>query len=396
MHVDIDAFFASVEQLRNPHLRGKPVIVGSGVIASCSYEARRYGLRAGMPLGEAKRLCPHAVILEGHYPTYRCFADRAFELCRLIAPNIETGLDDAYCDLTGTERIYRHPLEAGRLLKETIRKETGLSVTVGIGSNRMIARMASGAAKPDGLALVEPGTEEEFVRDLPVEKLPGVGRMTAETLHMLNIRTIGEMRRMSREALRALFGANGLLLHERCRGRDTRVVADREIPRSISRETTFHRETADPREIRGMLHYLAERAGRTMRQLGIECRSVKVHIRYSDFADAVGSRRLPRGTDLDRDIYVAALDLLERLFTRRVNLRHIGITLSRFAPVASHQAEIFEGARDRRSENLYACLDELRRRFGHSIVVAGDSLGLLGRLRRDPHGYLLRTPCLTK
>jgi len=396
MHVDIDAFFASVEQIRNPLLRGRPVIVGSGVIASCSYEARQYGLRAGMPLDEALRRCPHAVVLEGHYPTYRCFAEQVFDICRRISPDIETHLDDAYCDLSGTGRIYPHPLDAGRLLKGLIRRETGLSVTVGIGSNRMIARMASGSAKPDGLMLVEEGKEEEFIANLPVERLPGVGHATGEVLRALNINTIGEMRRLSREALRALFGTNGILLHERCRGQDTRVVGEDEVPRSISRETTFHRPTADAREIRGTLHYLVERAAGAARQLGIECSTVKVHIRYSDFADAAASRRLPRATALDGDIYATALEVLQGLFSRRASLRHVGVTLSGFRPASAHQTALFEETHDSRSANLCACLDNLRRRFGHSIVVAGDSIALLGRLRRDPHGYVLRTPCLTK
>lgn len=396
MHVDIDAFFASVEQLRDPRLRGKPVIVGSGVIASCSYEARRHGLRAGMPLDRARALCPKAVILEGQYQAYRCFGEKIFEVCRRIAPDIEAYLDEAYCDLTGTDRLYADPIEAGRRLRQLVREETGLTVTVGIGTNRMVAKMAGAAAKPDGLAEVAPGDEEEFIRLLPVAKLPGVGHATQDVLRMLNIQTIGDMQRLPRQALRELFGANGLVLYDRCRGHDTRIISEREIPKSISRETTFHRETIDPTEINGMLHYLVERAARAMRELGLKCRKVRAHLRYSDFAGDAAIQTLPRPTTVDTAIYAAARELLDRLYTRRVSLRHVGVTLSDFSTARRQQLEIFEKVRDEKREQLYACMDGLRRRFGHAIIVDGDSLGLLGRLKRDPHGYVLRTPCLTK
>ena len=396
LHVDIDAFFASVEQRRNPRLRGKPVIVGSGVIASCSYEARRRGLRAGMPLHTARRLCPDAVILEGHCATYRCFAEQIFEQCRRISPNIETYLDEAYCDLTGTEGVHGHPLDAGRALKQMVKAQTGLSVTVGIGPNKMIAKMAGSSVKPDGLAMVREEDAEQFIRNLPVEKLPGVGHATHQTLRKLNIATVGELWQLSRESLAVLFGANGPVLYERCRGRDTRAVNEREIPVSISRETTFHRETASLREIRAMLSYLAERAARAMRGLGLQCGKVKLHIRYSDLMDRTCEQALPRSTALDRDVYHAALRLLERLHSRRVSLRLTGVTLSGFSPVGLRQQDIFNPEQEAKLADLYRCLDQLRRRFGHSIIVSGNSADLLGKLRQDSYGYILRTPSLTK
>ncbi len=396
MHVDIDAFFASVEQLRNPNLKGKPVIVGTGVIASCSYEARRYGLYAGMPLRQAKRLCPEATILEGHYPTYRCFSDKIFELCRWIAPGVETYLDEAYCDLSGTEGLYGHPLNAARHLKGRIKGETGLSVTVGISTNKMIAKMASSSAKPDGLAIVDEGREQAFVQDVPLEKLPGVGYSTRELLHKLNITTIRQLREMPRESLQALFGANGLALYERCRGRDSRIVSEREVPKSISRETTFHQDTIDLREIEAMLYYLTERAARTMRALGLQSKTVSVHIRYSDSGSQSMTRSLPFPTSLDKVFFDLALNILGRLFTRRVSLRLIGVTLSNFSFQGDRQMELFDEGKKTKLTNLYRCLDELRGRFGHSIILAGRSLDLADKLKRDSYGYILRTPCLTK
>jgi DNA polymerase-4 len=396
MHVDIDAFFASVEQARDPRLRGRPVIVGSGVIASCSYEARRFGLRAGMPLNQAKRLCPRAVILEGHYPTYRCFSRRVFELCHDIAPHVETHLDEAYCDLTGTDALHGGPQRAGKRLKDRVEGETGLTVSIGIGTNRMIAKMAGGSGKPDGLVLVQQETEEDFVRDLPVSDLPGVGRARLEVLRKLNIATIGNLTALDLPTLEALFGADGRALHERCRGRDSRVIAERELPKSISRDTAFHEDTADGAEIEGMLYYLIERAARTLRDLGIQCRTVGLRIRYADSKSDAASRSLPSPTDLDARLFALARELLERLYRRRVSLHAIGIQLSRFSLSRERQGELFAEAAPDKLAQLYASLDEVRQRFGYTAVMMGKVLDPLGERRKDRHGLILRTPCLTK
>ncbi|HEY6866193.1 MAG TPA: DNA polymerase IV, partial [Candidatus Eisenbacteria bacterium] len=194
LHVDIDAFFAAIEQQRDPRLKGQPVIVGAGVIASCSYEARAFGLRAGMRLSDARRLCPRAVILEGHAQVYRCFAEEIFARCRALAPAVETYLDEAYCDLSGTERLHGDLLEAARGLKRDIRAATGLTVTCGLGPNRMLAKLAGKTVKPDGLARVTAAEADDFMREQPVERVPGVGHAHARTLRSMNIRTAGEMR----------------------------------------------------------------------------------------------------------------------------------------------------------------------------------------------------------
>jgi len=396
MHVDIDAFFASVEQVRNPRLRGKPVIVGSGVIASCSYEARKYGLRAGMPLSKARRLCPHAVILEGHYPTYRCFSEKVFEICRRVAPQVEAYLDEAYCDLTGTEVLHGDPLDVGRWLKEAVRRETGLSVSEGISTNRMVAKIAGGLDKPDGLVLVEQGKEEEFVGDLPIEELPGIGRSRLEVLRKLNISTIGELRSLDMGSLQALFGSDGVALYERCRGRDSRPIEEREIPRSISRETSFHEDTSEAEEIEGMLYYLVERAARAMRELGLKCRTVSVHIRYSDSQGDRATRSLLVPTLLDKELFELAVEMLRGLYRRRASLHGIGVRLSGFSVTDEHQRPLFGGQEACKRAALYRCLDRLRRRYGHSIILTGKSLDAAKNLKRDRYGFRLRTPCLTK
>lgn len=396
LHVDIDAFFAAIEQLRNPRLKGRPVIVGAGCIASCSYEARRFGLHAGMALSEARRLCPEAVILEGHAQVYRCFAEVIFECCRAIAPAIETYLDEAYCDLSGTERLHGDLLAAARALKRDILERTGLTVTCGLGPNRMLAKLVGKTTKPDGLAAITAGEADAFLRERPIEQLAGVGHAHARTLRGMNIRTIGELRPLSAEVLVALFGAPGRMLYERCRGRDTAVVHEREIPLSISRETAFHRDTADRLEIEGMLEYLVGRACRTARELDIQPRTVAVRLRYADGEGAAQERSLAAPSDADDVVLGLALHVLRRLFTRRVALHNVGVTLSQFVAGAAEQVDLFDAASAGRRHALLKALDGVRDTYGHGALVSGRALHLKGRLVEDRHGFVLRTPSLTR
>ena len=396
LHVDIDAFFASIEQRRDPRLRGRPVIVGTGVIASCSYEARRFGLKAGMTLSEARRLCPQAVVLEGHAQVYRCFAEEVFARCRDVAPAVETYLDEAYCDLTGTGRLHGDPLEAARGLKRAIHGATGLTVTCGLGPNRMLAKLAGKAVKPDGLARVTAAEAEAFLRDLPVEQVTGVGHANAKTLRSMNVRTAGELRVLPVETLERLFGAPGRLLHARCRGRDTTVVSEREVPLLISRETSFHRDTADRAEIEGMLEYLAGRACRTARELGIRPRTVAVRLRYADGESMERARSLPQPSDADPVVLALALGMLARLFTRRVALHQVGLALSNLSRAGGEQGALFEEREAGRRAALYRAFDGVRGAFGHGVLVSGRALHLKGRLEENEHGFVLRTPSLTK
>jgi DNA polymerase-4 len=396
LHVDIDAFFAAIEQLRDPRLRGRPVIVGAGCIASCSYEARAFGLRAGMALSEARRLCPEVVILEGHAQIYRCFAEQIFACCRELAPAVETYLDEAYCDLTGTERLHGDLLEAARDLKRRILRTTGLTVTCGIGPNRMLAKLVGKTTKPDGLAQIGADEALAFLAERPIEQLPGIGHAHGRTLRSMNLRTIGELRPLSVELLEALFGAPGRLLYERCRGRDTAAVSEREVPLSISRETSFHRDTADRTEIEGMMEYLAGRACRTARELDIKPRTVAVRLRYSDGESAEQARSLRCPSDADPVVLELALELLGRLFRRRVALHQVGVTLSNFVARLGEQGALFDETEAGRRAALFRAFDGVRSAYGHGVLVSGHALHLKGRLDEDQHGFVLRTPSLTR
>ncbi|KPK81335.1 MAG: hypothetical protein AMJ81_10690 [Phycisphaerae bacterium SM23_33] len=394
--MDIDAFFASVEQLLIPSLRGRPVVVGNGVIASCSYEARAAGLGAGMPLHEARRLCPRAVFLEGRYPIYRCFAEQVWRICRRYTCGLETYLDEAYGDAGGIP-MYREggPLTVGRKLQRQVRQEVGLPVSVGLAANRMLAKIASASVKPKGVAWVRPGEEERFLDSLTIEKLLGVGHKTAERLRDLNIHTVAALRALPREALRAMFGQRGEVLYERCRGRDVQRIRPAAMPRTISRETTFHQPTCDPAEIRGMLFYLLERAMRAVRQAGLLAGCAELSIRYDDWKELAAGRSLPQPTDVDDEVYQLVLERLNQLYRRRVALRHVGVVLSRFRPRGG-DGELFEPTQRVRRRSLHRAIDRIRDRWGHAAVVTGESAELLGRLRQNDYGFVLRTPSLTK
>lgn len=397
LHVDVDAFFASVEQLLIPGLRHRPVVVGSGVIASCSYEARRFGLRAGMPLREARRRCPAAVLLAGQYPIYRCFAEHIWQICRRYTCGLETYLDEAYGDATGMPILRRaDPPALGRKLQQEVLAEVGLPVSAGLAANRMLAKLASGSVKPRGVAWIRPGQAEKFLAPLPIEKLPGVGPRTDGKLRDMNIRTVGELRVLPREILRSMLGLRGEVLYERCRGRDVQAPCrDAPAPRTISRETTFHQPTCDRREIRGMLHYLLERAMRTVRLGGLLARCVELTIRYDDWKQLSARRSLPRPTAGDDEVFALAAKMLEQLYRRRVALRHAGVVLSHFSPQGA-EGNLFEPRTRTRRRSLYAAIDAIRDRWGHAAVVTGKSIELLGRLQQNDYGFVLRTPSLTK
>jgi DNA polymerase-4 len=396
LHVDIDAFFAGVEQQRNPALKGKPVIVGAGVIASCSYEARRFGLKAGMPLSEARRLCPQAVILDGHAQVYRCFAEVIFERCRAFSPAVETYLDEAYCDLSGTERLHGDVMAAVRGLKRDILQATGLTVTCGVGPNRMLAKLVGKTVKPDGLAAIAAEESDAFLRARPIEQLAGVGHAHAKTLRSMNILTIGDLRPLPAETLVALFGAPGQQLYERCRGRDTMAVNPREVPVTISRETSFHRDTADPAMLEGMLEYLVGRACHAAREIGVRPRTVGVRLRYQDGEGADQERSLRTPSEADPVVLELALALHRKLFTRRVALHALGVTLSNFVPAAGDQGSLFDEREAGRRAALYRAFDRVRGSYGHGVLVSGRALRLKGHLAEDRHGFVLRTPSLTR
>jgi DNA polymerase-4 len=393
MYLDIDAFFPSVEQVKFPRLRGKPVVVGSGVAASSSYEARRYGIRAGTAISEAVRLCPEVIVLKGHQHTYASFAERIFDHCRVLTPQVEAYLDEIFCDLTGTPASQRDPLEVGHELKDLVRRDPGLGVTVGFASNRMLAKLAAKDVKPDGVAVVRGGEEEAFMENRPIGDVLGIGHKSARLLKQINVNRVADLKAFSSSYLEKIFGANAFLIHERLRGRDPYVPST--VPKSVSRETSFPRDTIDTDEIMSVLYYLTERACRATRTLGLLPRRVTLKVRYGDGEGETASGRLWEGRVLDAAIFGAARDLFTRIF-RRCRLHLIGVVLSEFLSARDSQQTLYPDRNSDRLEDLYGTLDRIRSRFGHASVIAGKSIGLMKRLERDSYGYILRTPSLTK
>jgi DNA polymerase-4 len=427
-HVDIDAFLASVEQIVHPELRGKPVAVGDGVVASCSYEARARGVRAAMRLSEARRRCPELVVRKGHAQVARRYVEEVLRVCGGFSPRVErVSLDEVYCDFTGLDRHYGFarrrragssppswssrpaprraappagaegslwPLDAADALRAAIRSRTWLSVTIGVGTNRVAARTAARWAKPGGIGYLLPGREARAMRDLPLQDLPGAGPAVRAELEDLRVETAGDLRALGRPVLEALFGANGAVLHERAWGRDARSVEPDRIPRSISRESSFEEPTEDPDHVEGTLHYLTERAARELRRRRLAARTVGVRIRY---ADSVGAERrvtLPAPASLDPELFRAARDLYRALHARRSRLHLVGVALTNLVPAGDRQGDLFLDAR-RDPAALYRGVDRIRERWGFSSLVAGPSVLLLGDLRQDGHGFVLRTPSLT-
>ena len=381
LHVDMDAFFASVEKILAPSLSGKAVIVGGdisdrSVVSSASYEARRYGVRSAMPIAKARRLCPHAIFLRGNLEAYARFSDRVLNVLNRFTPIIQrTSLDDFYLDLTGCRRLHGHPFAAADKIKRTVHRETGLPVSIGVASNKLVAKIASGLAKPDGILRVNPGNEAAFLRHLQMKKLPGIGAAAADTLSKFNLVTLGDIASLPTGMLERAFGAWGRLIGERAHGIDnSHVVAERGLPKSISHEHTFARDTIDRDKIHAVLYTLTERTARRLRDKELLARTVTVKLRYADFKTSTAARRLAEPTDMDHHLYKAALDRLEHLMLRRIRVRLVGIALCGLIPRAHHQGTLFDQPAHKRKRRLYAGLDQIRQRHGFNILSPAAAL----------------------
>ncbi len=396
VHVDVDAFFASVEQVLNAKLRGKPVLVGRGVVASASYEAKMHGVKTAMTFREALRICPKAVVVPGQYEHYADFAERVRRILETYTPAVETAaLDDFYLDFAGTERLY--PDYRGTLLRlqMEIFKKTGLGVSIGAARTKVVASIASRLERPRGFRMIAPGTEEEFLAPLPVEKLHGIGHVHAGALAERGIATIGELRQVPRAALEAAFGeVIGGQIWERARGLDGREVMMPATPKSVSRETTIEGGTIDTEFLGGLIEYLSERIGSTLREYGKQARTIGLRIRYIDHFSAHQTVRLARPTNDERELLAAAMELFGKLFTRRVAVRLAGVSVTNLEP-DRRQNELFDTDANRRWY-LNREMDRVRGRYGWNVVFYGKGLELREHYATKPGGLVLSTPCLSR
>jgi len=396
VHVDVDAFFASVEQVLDSHLRGKPVLVGRGVVASASYEAKSRGVRTAMTFRRALELCPDAIVVPGQYEHYADFAERVRRILETFTPAVEpAALDDFYLDFTGTGRLYPDFPAVLRRLQRRVRDETGLGVSVGAATTKLVASVASRLIRPRGFRIVPAGTEEEFLAPLPIEKLHGIGHVHAATLRERGIETIGRLREVPLEALEATFGqVIGRQLWERARGQDPREVIAPPEPKSISRETTIEGGTIDLEFLVALIEYLAERIGSTLRAHGRQARTLALRLRYTDSYSAARSTKLSPPANDEKVLLANAVEMFRALFTRRVALRWVGVSVTNLEP-ERRQNELFDRTANRRWY-LTRGVDTVRGRFGWNAVFYGKGLELRQHYATKPTGLVLSTPCLSR
>ena len=371
LHVDLDAFFAAVEQRDRPELRGRPVIVGGdpgarGVVSAASYEARRFGVRSAMPLRTAAALCPDGVFLPVDGAKYRRASRAVMEVLRRFTPRVEQiSIDEAFLDVAGSEALFGSPEEIAVRIKADVRREVELTVSVGVASTKLVAKIASDLRKPDGLVVVAPGEEEAFLAPLPITRLWGVGGQTRAVLAEYGVRTIGDLAQLPPELLVRRLGKHGGTLVERARGVDASPVGGDVAAKSVSHEHTFDVDTSEVDEIERTLLALAEAVASRLRAGGVRASTVQVKLRDSAFATITRQRTLAEPTDLADPIWKTALDLVRpELRGKKIRLVGVGVhglgepaQLGLFAPEDDRQRRATEAA------------DDLRRRFGSRAVT---------------------------
>ncbi len=372
-HLDFDAFFAAVEEKRDPTLRGKPVIVGGGergVVSTANYVARRYGVHSAMPIRTARRLCPHGIYLSGDHKLYYEYSKRLMDILDQYSPLVEKmSLDEAYIDLTGTEKLFGPPVETARLIQARVADELKLSISVGVAANKLLAKVASDYDKPGGFTVVPAGQEADFLAPLPVERLPGVGPVLLGQLRDRGVATVGDLAQIPEQLLRLSFGELGEELYHRARGEDVRKVSAREEVKSISREHTFEEDVSDIGMLESTLIALTEDVCRRLRAARMEARTVTVKIRYSDFVTHTCSHTVPRPVDVDEVLFKEVLTLFREGRRRRYRLRLLGVGLSNLVPRA-WQDDLFDQELPLLRE-LDLRLDAIRQKYGKDAVRRG-------------------------
>src|SRR5271154_4977141 len=379
LHVDMDAFFVSVELLERPELRGKPVVVGGrpdqrGVVSAASYEARKYGIQSAMPLRTAAKLCPHAVFLDGHHKKYSEWSDRVATILARYSPIVEmVSIDEAYLDLHGTERLHGPPLAAADKLLREITRTTELPCSAGLATTRLVAKVASDQAKPRGLVWVAPGQEARFLAPLPVGKIPGIGEVTERALRALGIETVEQLAAVAPEKLEKIFGRWGDALYRKARGGDSyEFVIDAE-PKSISHNHTFGEDTNDTEALHALLSHLSQKACKRLREAGLATRTLTLTIRYAGFDTHTRAKTLSEPTRLDADIFRVFQALFAEHRDRKRKIRLLGVALSGLTHGAA-QLDLLDADRRERLEKLTRATDKLRDRFGFGKVQFGGSL----------------------
>ena len=374
LHCDLDAFFASVEQLDNPELRGKPVVVGGsrhsrGVVSTCSYEARKFGVHSAMPVSQAYRLCPQAIFLPVNMARYQELSRQVFTILSRFSPLMEIiSIDEAFLDISGCFRLYGSPEKIGGLIKEQVYSELGLIISVGISYNKFLAKLATDLDKPDGLLIITAQEAVELLKPLPVSKIWGVGQKTEQSLNRLGIKTIGDIQALPPGWLETRFGSAGRLFWELAHGIDHRPVETGQERKSISREETFPEDINDISYLEKLTTHFAAELCAKLRREGLETASITIKLRYSDFKTITRSKTIEPGNS-DLVVTQVAGELLHKAYNGKRPLRLFGLSLGHLSPVAGlEQGNLFASAADSAHNEIDLLMDEIRGRFGPDAI----------------------------
>lgn len=382
LHMDMDAFYASVEMLDNADLRGKPVIVGGttnrGVVSAASYEARKFGVHSAMPIMQARKLCPHGVFLGVRMPRYQEISRMIMEIFHRFTPLVEPlSLDEAFLDVTASKALKGDGQTIAREIKRLVLTETGLTVSAGVASCKLIAKIASDQNKPDGLTVVPHGTEKEFLAPLPINRLWGVGQATRKTLALVGVSTIGDLSRLPEKILIAKFGdKHGHHLRQVSQGIDSREVTPEHDVKSIGNEETFAKDLVAFKRIRQELLALCTQVGKRARAHGISGKTITVKVKYGDFQQVTRATTLPSPVNDDRSLYQAGCELLTKTEAGRRPIRLLGLTISNLTPAGkSAQLGLFtDSGLQKKREDLYQAMDAISNRYGRAAIIPGKLL----------------------
>jgi DNA polymerase-4 len=374
-HLDLDAFFISVERILDPSLNGKPVIVGGdpklgrGVVAACSYEARAFGLHSAMPIRTAYRLCPKGIYINGHFEEYERYSQAVKNILEQYAPVIEqASIDEFYLDMTGTQKMYGSMLSFASKLQEEIWNKLSLPCSIGIGSNKTVAKIGSDCMKPKGITFIIPGMEKEFLAPMPVESIPGVGKVLKQQLNSRGIFSIGDVTKLPAEYFSIAFGKYGIDLWRKAHGEGVEYLTIHRERKSISKETTFIKDVTNDEEIKQELFHLTGKVCQSLRKRGWEASTIEIKLRYIDFQTLIRSKTI-KPTDDDKVVFETAWALLKKARTRRIAVRLIGICLTNFSP-ASNQEFLFDDIEIKR-RRMFKAITKIRDKYGYDKLKFG-------------------------